>query len=81
MLRLPDESSMPHRESGQYTSGQDWTPTAKHPGDGPAITNILFVTQSAQYGHSVVTDHRQYCNCSRCPGEVPPSPWCLTGSG
>jgi hypothetical protein len=81
MLRLTDEHSMLHRESCQRESGQGWTSTAKHPGDGLAVMNILFVTQSAQYGNSVVTDRGQYCKCSRCPGEVPPSPWCLTGSG
>ncbi len=26
-------------------------------------------------------DGMHYDTCSRCPGEVPPSPWCLTGSG
>ncbi len=39
-----------------------------------------FVTEIAQYGGRAVTEREQSTHCSRCPGEVPPSPWCLTGS-
>ncbi len=42
---------------------------------------VEFVTEIAQLERQVVTEVQHYDNCSRCPGEVPSSPWCLTGSG
>jgi hypothetical protein len=40
-----------------------------------------FVTEIAQLQRRLVTHVPQYTNRSRCPGEVPSSPWRLTGSG
>ena len=55
-----------------------------HPRSVPrarADTAPRFVTQIAQNGHGRVIRREHHHRCSRCPGEVPPSPWCLTGSG
>ena len=48
----------------------------------PIVTDFAaFVTQIAQLQRRLVTLASQYDHRSRCPGEVPSSPWRLTGSG
>src|SRR4029077_15544089 len=39
------------------------------------------VTEIAHRRGAAVTDAHDDDDCSRCPGGVPSSPWCLTGSG
>ena len=40
-----------------------------------------FVTEIAHRQRRTVTQLSHHLSCSRCPGEVPSSPWRLTGSG
>jgi hypothetical protein len=49
--------------------------------DGGRHRFAAFVTEIAQLQRRLVTQENQYDHRSRCPGEVPSSPWRLTGSG